>query len=784
MDLADGRDSTTTTPLPNKKAKLLADEAAYIELQQYHNQLLLAQLHQHQQHQQMHHYPALAFPAWPPPPPTSNSKFLAQPPPSSYTAAAALVNGLSYLNQHQEPPLLQNPERVIRMSEYERFERTYQPNVALAPRQRLKEAAAAAAAASGLVKVKQEPMDTIPMTCHLGQSQSRSSPAVITTIVSGHGAVTITKATTAAVTSPEQFSNEITSSTSPTATGAAAATALAYLHQPSVPLMLKDTKAITIQPIIKPEFDPAIATTNECMNVQMAMPALAADDTKRNGGCNSTSNTIISKNIGGGGVFGNPEFELSTDTDDESVTGEADSSNGLTATMLMAAPLDAVHHLLVKEPKQAGATEKVMHIVKVLLHENWQVRQENSRLEEDLRRKESHIAELQALLKPAAASTAGRYNHSQYNQRSQSDEGHQQQQQEHQQHADLTRSHATVDLLTVCKPEEINDRGSAHYEAELNRHHKTMVALPQSSATSSSSASSLGSRATVSGSTVSSPPLPCVKLKQKAIYEMNHCSNVKGGGDDDDAACNNSANNLNSNNNDNNNSSNNNNNNSTTITAIKLPPKKQHEIMKPLKKSLRRSPDEMRAADPLAQSSVVVAAATAIEQQQPKEEPPASRDEKTSITIQSKKHRIFLNKQKLEEEQQQKRLRNCGGGAESVKADKERDGDAVGPTNDPVEGVTISSTSPSKSLVVDPLTISGGLVMAADLKRETPIVGDGGVVLERIEKTAASAAQATVQGSSNGSSHKTKDESPKATTSPTSSPTKGGLSRHELQCPG
>lgn len=32
-----------------------------------------------------------------------------------------------------DPPVLQNPERVVLMSESERFERTYQPNVALAP---------------------------------------------------------------------------------------------------------------------------------------------------------------------------------------------------------------------------------------------------------------------------------------------------------------------------------------------------------------------------------------------------------------------------------------------------------------------------------------------------------------------------------------------------------------------------------------------------------------------------------------------------------------------------
>ena len=39
---------------------------------------------------------------------------------------------IPYLSQ--EPPILQNPERVVRSTECERFERSFQPNVALAPR--------------------------------------------------------------------------------------------------------------------------------------------------------------------------------------------------------------------------------------------------------------------------------------------------------------------------------------------------------------------------------------------------------------------------------------------------------------------------------------------------------------------------------------------------------------------------------------------------------------------------------------------------------------------------
>lgn len=47
---------------------------------------------------------------------------------SAYTGTPPIP----YLSQ--EPPILQNPERVVRSTECERFERSFQPNVALAPR--------------------------------------------------------------------------------------------------------------------------------------------------------------------------------------------------------------------------------------------------------------------------------------------------------------------------------------------------------------------------------------------------------------------------------------------------------------------------------------------------------------------------------------------------------------------------------------------------------------------------------------------------------------------------
>ncbi|KAJ8981900.1 hypothetical protein NQ317_007292 [Molorchus minor] len=43
------------------------------------------------------------------------------------------ANALGITRYATDPPVLQNPERVVLMSESERFERSYQPNVALAP---------------------------------------------------------------------------------------------------------------------------------------------------------------------------------------------------------------------------------------------------------------------------------------------------------------------------------------------------------------------------------------------------------------------------------------------------------------------------------------------------------------------------------------------------------------------------------------------------------------------------------------------------------------------------
>lgn len=321
------------------------------------------------------------------------------------------------------------------------------------------------------------------------------------------------------------------------------------------------------------------------------------------------------------GLHGNSEFELSTDTDDESSSvtgGEADSSNGL-----LAAPLEAAHQLL-KDAKPESL-DKVLGIIKMLLHENWQQRhvcQENVRLLEELRLKDIQVMELQSLLRA-----------SQQQLRSMSNANH-------NNNGGCNSEKSPVEASVQVKPEI-----GAPSDCRMN-----------------------GERTMRSGA--ASPPLSCVKLKRKAIIEMSNCL-------DNDEDCNISATNSSN--------SSSSSVNGTTITAIKLPPKKQHDlsttttttttmpspptstIMKPLKKSLRRSPEEMDAGssgesekikEEEQQLLTVVKTGELTEEVGVIKTPP--------VLIQSKKHRIFLNKQRQEEEEEQQKRSS----AISVKEEK------------------------------------------------------------------------------------------------------------------
>lgn len=81
----------------------------------------------------------------------------------------------------------------------------------------------------------------------------------------------------------------------------------------------------------------------------------------------------------------NSEFELSTDTDDDSLFGEADSSNH-------SSPLDIANEALKDvNPKDR---EKVLNIIRMLFHENLQITLKNTNLQRELQRKDDEIADL------------------------------------------------------------------------------------------------------------------------------------------------------------------------------------------------------------------------------------------------------------------------------------------------------------------------------------------------------------------------------------------------------
>lgn len=105
-----------------KKAKLIEDKY----LLDYQYQVLLAQYQRQSAYHSFRPWTAPSAAAAAVAATTIPAKHLPHLP---YPVPAA---ALPYLSQ--EPPILQNPERVVRLTECERYEQSYQPNVALAPR--------------------------------------------------------------------------------------------------------------------------------------------------------------------------------------------------------------------------------------------------------------------------------------------------------------------------------------------------------------------------------------------------------------------------------------------------------------------------------------------------------------------------------------------------------------------------------------------------------------------------------------------------------------------------
>lgn len=358
----------------------------------------------------------------PPPPPPHVA--IVQPPPSHLMYHA-------YLSQQDNtPPVLQNPERVVRHTEYELFERGFQPNVALVPKRRhlerarmLSEQLALEQMPLATIKIKQEPIEDEPMSNnndeHLSNLKHATSKAQIVAVPPPPLAPP-----TNCKTSPENLSgsNEITSSTSPAPLPATA------MHQPTTTTHTKD-QVDNVSPVhhlatsnihekmIKLSSPPPLPRSGShqssaatiTMTVDQPSPVHDAVGKYSLATTTTTSNAAALVNGHVGRIPNNPvikqngsaELELSTtDSEDDSLNGEADSSNAHTTVAAPRMPWDIAAELMADFHCHTEK-DKVLHIIRVLTHENAQLRQvqidmqaENSRLSHELRQRDDHIEEL------------------------------------------------------------------------------------------------------------------------------------------------------------------------------------------------------------------------------------------------------------------------------------------------------------------------------------------------------------------------------------------------------
>jgi hypothetical protein len=225
------------------------------------------------------------------------------------------IASIPYLPSSQEPPILQNPERVVRHTENERFDRSYQPNVALAPRQTIlvkeRDEREHHERSNSVIKreiqIKQERPST-PNNEH--QELRHNSPE---TTVAMESNVCATGATVPPI-SPEgqSGSNEITSSTSPVPVSNNNTH-----HHHQIPNK-RESETPPSQPSPPTAASRSHTTTTTLIKTS---PSVVVKVTTH-----STQPPIINGKIKTIPLIGNPEFELSTDTDEESL-GEPDSSH-------------------------------------------------------------------------------------------------------------------------------------------------------------------------------------------------------------------------------------------------------------------------------------------------------------------------------------------------------------------------------------------------------------------------------------------------------------------------
>lgn len=299
---------------------------------------------------------------------------------SSQSLAASAVTGsakhlphlpygisLPYLSQ--EPPVLQNPERVVRLSECERFEQSYQPNVALAPRLNHKHPTTASTdrkERESDFECDDERVDRDESDVRIKKERPQTPPEESTSPVSR------IEASIVAPISPEEqsgSSNEITSSTSP------------------VPAPTTTTHKPIDATMHSPKTPSSHALDSHHMHHLMHRSQAKAAEPIRS--CDQETPSVLTNGIYYhsklNGAPGNSEFELSTDTDEDSLAGEADSSNSI-------ATLDIAIEAL-KDTRQQER-DKVLAIIKALLGENVQLNAKNNKLRQELRRRDDQISDL------------------------------------------------------------------------------------------------------------------------------------------------------------------------------------------------------------------------------------------------------------------------------------------------------------------------------------------------------------------------------------------------------
>ncbi|XP_033149788.1 lateral signaling target protein 2 homolog [Drosophila busckii] len=295
-------------------------------------------------------------------------------------------------------------------SDRERFERTYQPNVALAPRksilskERERERTAAAAGNSNSSN------SSSPMPKQKSRSPAEDCCAGSNEITSSTSPV---PAATAAATLTAAAATAGTTAIVATA-GGAHIIATVNQHAKLLPTSSNhhslETSRIRINKNLLPPAAAAAATITLAPPSGQALlhyktPCYSPTQSSSAGLNLSThsSNVVSSPQLktqqqsaqqqqqqplpltNGHKPHLGSEFELSTDTDDDSLNGEPDSSAMLPPWEL------AVEALRDTRPKER---ERVLQLLQRLLQENQQCRYNNAQLSEHLHKQEAHIAEL------------------------------------------------------------------------------------------------------------------------------------------------------------------------------------------------------------------------------------------------------------------------------------------------------------------------------------------------------------------------------------------------------